>query len=93
MTIEDDLAEAMAAHVAEVQAGPGLGSAVRRGHRARVSRLRVAGAVIVTAAVAVTVPVMLNPGYGSSLGRHRPPRVRRAVLRHDREPRCGGQSR
>ncbi|MGW2221640.1 PASTA domain-containing protein [Nonomuraea sp. NPDC001684] len=68
MTIEDDLADAMAAHVAEVQAGPGLGSAVRRGHRARVTRLRVAGAAIVTAAVAVTVPMMLNPGEPADNG-------------------------
>ncbi|MER6511631.1 PASTA domain-containing protein [Nonomuraea sp. NPDC001636] len=70
MTIEDDLADAMAAHVAEVQAGPGLGSAVRRAHRARLTRFRVAGAAIVAAAVAVTVPVMLNPGEPADTGQN-----------------------
>ncbi|GGT05347.1 PASTA domain-containing protein [Nonomuraea spiralis] len=77
MTIEDDLADAMAAHVADVQAGPGLGGAVRRGHRARVTRLRVAGAAIVTAAVAVTVPVMLNPGEPADSGQNQ------VVMRND----------
>ncbi|MFI7416657.1 PASTA domain-containing protein [Nonomuraea sp. NPDC049684] len=77
MTIEDDLADAMAAHVAEVQAGPGVGSTVRRRHRARVTRLRVAGAAIVTAAVAVTVPVMLNPGEPADTGQNQ------VVMRND----------
>ncbi|MEV0622501.1 PASTA domain-containing protein [Nonomuraea sp. NPDC050404] len=60
MTIEDDLADAMAAHVSGVRAAPDLGGAVRRRHRARVARFRAAGAALVTAAVAVAVPVTLN---------------------------------
>ncbi len=60
MTIEDDLADAMRAHVAGVRAAPGLGSAVRGRHRARVLRLRAAGAALITAAVAVAVPVTLD---------------------------------
>ncbi|MEV5895851.1 PASTA domain-containing protein [Nonomuraea fuscirosea] len=62
MTIEDDLADAMRAHVAGVRAAPGLGSAVRGQHRAHVLRLRAAGAALVTVAVAVAVavPVALN---------------------------------
>ncbi|WP_433437310.1 PASTA domain-containing protein [Nonomuraea sp. CA-141351] len=60
MRIEDDLADAMAAHVAEVQAPPDLGRTVRRRHRSRVVRFRVAGAALVTAALAVAVPMTLN---------------------------------
>ncbi|GAA2215077.1 hypothetical protein GCM10009850_105440 [Nonomuraea monospora] len=56
MTIEDDLAGAMAAHVSSVQAAPDLGRSVRRRHRARTIRLRTAGAALVTAAVAAAVP-------------------------------------
>ncbi|MFI7222697.1 PASTA domain-containing protein [Nonomuraea angiospora] len=62
MRIEDDLADAMAAHVADVQAPPDLGRSVRRRNRSRVLRFRVAGAALVTAAVAVAVPVALNSG-------------------------------
>ncbi|MEU6720916.1 PASTA domain-containing protein [Nonomuraea sp. NPDC046802] len=61
MTIEDDLAEAMAAHTADVQAPPDLGRSVRHRHRAHVVRLRVAGAALLTAAVAVALPMTLNP--------------------------------
>ncbi|MEV1167015.1 PASTA domain-containing protein [Nonomuraea sp. NPDC049784] len=60
MRIEDDLADAMAAHVAEVQAPPDLGRTVRRRHHSRVVRFRVAGAALVTAALAVAVPMTLN---------------------------------
>ncbi|MEV0227875.1 PASTA domain-containing protein [Nonomuraea sp. NPDC050786] len=60
MMIEEDLAEAMEAHVADVQAPPDLGRSVRRRHRSRVARFRVAGAALATAALAVTVPVTLN---------------------------------
>ncbi|NUP02614.1 MAG: PASTA domain-containing protein [Nonomuraea sp.] len=66
MTIEDDLADAMAAHVSDVQAAPDLGGAVRRRRRARVIRFRVVGAALVTAAVAVAVPAMLNSGEPAS---------------------------
>ncbi|GAA1690553.1 hypothetical protein GCM10009733_103410 [Nonomuraea maheshkhaliensis] len=62
MTIEDDLTNAMAAHVSGVQAAPNLGSTVRRRHRAHVIRLRAAGAALITAAVAAAVPVILNSG-------------------------------
>ncbi|MEU7863573.1 PASTA domain-containing protein [Nonomuraea sp. NPDC049141] len=60
MKVEDALAEAMAAHVADVQATPSLGRDVRRRHRAHVIRIRTAGAALATALVAVTVPAMLN---------------------------------
>ncbi|GAA2827874.1 hypothetical protein [Nonomuraea rubra] len=60
MTIEDDLAAAMAAHVSDVRAAPGLGRAVRRRHHARVIRFRTAGAALLTAAVAAAVPVAMN---------------------------------
>ncbi|MBB6350368.1 PASTA domain-containing protein [Nonomuraea muscovyensis] len=60
MKVEDALADAMAAHVADVQAAPTLGGAVRRGHRAHVIRFRTAGAALVTAAVAVAAPLALN---------------------------------
>ncbi|MFC5825352.1 PASTA domain-containing protein [Nonomuraea insulae] len=61
MTIEDDLADAMSAHVAGVRAEPGLAKAVRRRRRAHVVRFRAAGAALLTAAVAVAVPVAMNP--------------------------------
>ncbi|MBB5776987.1 PASTA domain-containing protein [Nonomuraea jabiensis] len=81
MTIEDDLADAMAAHVADVQAPPDLGRSVRRRNRSRVVRLRVAGAALVTAAVAVAVPVALNSaepaGGQAATGQDR------AVVRND----------
>ncbi|MFD1537331.1 PASTA domain-containing protein [Nonomuraea guangzhouensis] len=61
MKVEDALADAMATHVADVQATPSLGRDVRRRHRAHVIRFRTAGAALATALVAVAVPVMLNP--------------------------------
>ncbi|MEV0596796.1 PASTA domain-containing protein [Nonomuraea cavernae] len=62
MKAEEALAQAMADHVADVQAAPTLGGAVRRGHRAHVVRFRTAGAALVTAAAAVAVPLALNTG-------------------------------
>jgi len=52
----------MARHVADVQAPAALGTAVRRAHRARAIRWRKAGAALVTAAIAVAVPVALRTG-------------------------------
>jgi hypothetical protein len=60
MKVEDALAEAMAAHVADVRATPSLGREVRRRNRAHVLRFRTAGAALATALVAVAVPAMLN---------------------------------
>ncbi|MEV0383236.1 PASTA domain-containing protein [Nonomuraea sp. NPDC050643] len=60
MTIEDELADAMKAHVAGVQAAPDLGRSVRRRHRAHVLRFRVGGAALLTVAVAAAVPVVVN---------------------------------
>jgi hypothetical protein len=60
MKVEDAVAEAMATHVADVHAGPGLGRDVRRRHRARTLRFRTIGAALATAVVAVAVPVALN---------------------------------
>ncbi|HUR08174.1 MAG TPA: PASTA domain-containing protein [Nonomuraea sp.] len=60
MKVEDALADAMAAHVADVQATPSLGKEVRRRHRAHVIRFRTAGAALATALVAVAVPAVLN---------------------------------
>ncbi|NUW45700.1 PASTA domain-containing protein [Nonomuraea rhodomycinica] len=62
MNVEDLLAEAMERQVSHVQAPPTLGRTVRRRHRAHVMRFRVAGAALVTAAVAVAVPPALNTG-------------------------------
>ncbi|MEV4582656.1 PASTA domain-containing protein [Nonomuraea jabiensis] len=81
MRIEDDLADAMAAHVADVQAPPDLGRSVRRRNRSRVVRLRVAGAALVTAAVAVAVPVALNSGEPA--GGQAATGQDRAVVRND----------
>lgn len=60
MKVEDALAEAMAAHVADVRATPSLGRDVRRRHRAHVIRFRTAGAALATALIAVAVPAVLN---------------------------------
>lgn len=60
MKTEDALAEAMSAHVADVHASPFLGGAVRRRRRAHLLRFRTAGAALVTATVALGVPVYLN---------------------------------
>ncbi|MET9248303.1 PASTA domain-containing protein [Nonomuraea sp. NPDC003709] len=81
MRIEDDLADAMRAHVSDVQAPPDLGRSVRRGNRSRVLRFRVAGAALVTAAVAVAVPVALNSGEPA--GGEAATGQDRAVVRND----------
>ncbi|MEV4019208.1 PASTA domain-containing protein [Nonomuraea angiospora] len=81
MKIEDDLADAMAAHVADVQAPPDLGRSVRRRNRSRALRFRVAGAALVTAAVAVAVPVALNSGEPA--GGQAATGQDRAVVRND----------
>lgn len=71
MTVEDALKDAMSAHVADVHAPPSLGRAVRRGHRAHVVRFRTAGAALVTAAVAIAVPITLSPSGPSVAGTDR----------------------
>ncbi|MFI6293423.1 PASTA domain-containing protein [Nonomuraea sp. NPDC050790] len=60
--IEEELREAMARHVADVHAPPTMGRSVRRARRRHVVRFRTAGAALLTAAVAVTVPVVLTSG-------------------------------
>lgn len=62
MSIEEMLKDAMDRHVADVHAAPTLGRSVRRARRAHTVRFRTAGAALVTAAVAVAVPVALNSG-------------------------------
>ncbi|MEU7749755.1 PASTA domain-containing protein [Nonomuraea sp. NPDC049158] len=74
-TEEEAIAEAMATHVAGVHAGPTLGRDVRRRHRAHVLRFRTAGAALVTALVAVTVPALINSGE--------PPRAQHAATGQD----------
>ncbi|OPG06642.1 PASTA domain-containing protein [Microbispora sp. GKU 823] len=74
MNVEEALREAMAAQVAGVHASPSLGQAVRRRNRRHVVRFRTAGAAVLTAAVAVGVPVALTarpdtvPAVGSLAG-------------------------
>ncbi|MEU6429627.1 PASTA domain-containing protein [Microbispora sp. NPDC046973] len=74
MNVEEALREAMAAQVAGVHASPSLGQAVRRRNRRHVVRFRTAGAAVLTAAVAVGVPVALAarpdaaPAVGSLAG-------------------------
>ncbi|MGI5161289.1 PASTA domain-containing protein [Microbispora sp. CA-102843] len=60
MNVEEALKDAMAAQVAGVHASPSLGQAVRRRSRRHVVRFRTAGAAVLTAAVAVSVPVALT---------------------------------
>ncbi|XVQ87124.1 PASTA domain-containing protein [Microbispora siamensis] len=60
MNVEEALRDAMAAQVAGVHASPSLGQAVRRRNRRHVVRFRTAGAAVLTAAVAVGVPVALT---------------------------------
>ncbi|WP_371782654.1 PASTA domain-containing protein [Streptosporangium subroseum] len=60
MNAEEALKETMLAQVADVQATPALGGAVRRRHRRRVTRLRTAGAALAMVAVAGTVPAYLT---------------------------------
>ncbi|MBG0827705.1 PASTA domain-containing protein [Planomonospora sp. ID67723] len=64
MRLEDELADAMEAHVADVRATPSMGAAIRRRHRAHRTRFRTAGAALVTAAVAGAVPVYLAVNAG-----------------------------
>ncbi|GGO06169.1 hypothetical protein GCM10010116_12160 [Microbispora rosea subsp. aerata] len=66
MNVEEALRDAMAAQVADVQAPPMLGQAIRRRNRRHVVRFRLAGAALVTAAVAVGVPVALTAGPGTA---------------------------
>ncbi len=74
MNVEEALKDAMAAQVAGVHASPSLGQAVRRRSRRHVVRFRTAGAAVLTAAVAVGVPVALTarpdtaPAAGSLAG-------------------------
>lgn len=74
MNVEEALRDAMAAQVAGVHASPSLGQAVRRRSRRHVVRFRTAGAAVLTAAVAVGVPVALTarpdtaPAAGSLAG-------------------------
>ncbi|WP_030451521.1 PASTA domain-containing protein [Herbidospora cretacea] len=75
MNVEEALKEAMRAQVGEVYAPPSMGSAVRRRRRRSLVRFRTAGAVLVTAAVAVTVPVVLTnttPSAGPASGASAP---------------------
>nr|WP_062337808.1 PASTA domain-containing protein [Herbidospora sakaeratensis] len=75
MNVEEALKEAMRAKVGEVYAPPSMGSAVRRRRRRSLVRFRTAGAVLVTAAVAVTVPVVLTnttPQAGPAAGASAP---------------------
>ncbi|MEV7804876.1 PASTA domain-containing protein [Microbispora sp. NPDC088329] len=60
MNVEEALKDAMAAEVAGAHASPSLGQAVRRRNRRHVVRFRTAGAAVLTAAVAVGVPVALT---------------------------------
>ncbi|MEV4888474.1 PASTA domain-containing protein [Nonomuraea sp. NPDC055795] len=60
MNVEEELREAMTRHVADVHAPPTLGRSVRRARRRHTIRFRTAGAALVTAAVAVTVPAILT---------------------------------
>ncbi|MEU7898349.1 PASTA domain-containing protein [Nonomuraea sp. NPDC049152] len=64
MKVEEALADAMAANVAEVKAPPTMGAGVRRRHRAHVIRFRTAGAALATAVLAAGVPVYLAATSG-----------------------------
>ncbi|MCG5217115.1 PASTA domain-containing protein [Streptosporangium sp. KLBMP 9127] len=65
MNAEEALKEAMSAQVADVQATPALGGAVRRRHRGRILRFRTAGAALVMVAIAGAVPAYLAVTSGS----------------------------
>ncbi|WP_182879623.1 PASTA domain-containing protein [Microbispora sp. H10949] len=65
MNVEEALRDAMAARVAGVQAPPSLGQSVRRRSRRTAVRFRTAGAAVLTAAVAVGVPVALTAQPGT----------------------------
>ncbi|GAA2865282.1 hypothetical protein GCM10010517_24600 [Streptosporangium fragile] len=64
MSLEQELSEAMRGHVAGVRASSLMGTAIRRRHRARRLRFRVAGAALATAAVAGAVPAYLALNAG-----------------------------
>ncbi|GII04717.1 PASTA domain-containing protein [Planobispora takensis] len=64
MRLEEELAEAMEAHVAGVRATPAMGGAIRRRNRAHRLRFRTAGVALATAAVAGAVPVYLSLNAG-----------------------------
>ncbi|GIH91336.1 PASTA domain-containing protein [Planobispora siamensis] len=64
MRLEEELAEAMEAHVAGVRATPAMGGAIRRRHRSHRLRFRTAGVALATAAVAGAVPVYLSLNAG-----------------------------
>ncbi|MDF5751570.1 Stk1 family PASTA domain-containing Ser/Thr kinase [Spongiactinospora sp. TRM90649] len=68
MSIEDALKDAMSGHVGDVRADPATGAAIRRRHRRRVVGLRTAGAALVTAVVAGSVPVYLAVNAGPERG-------------------------
>ncbi|WP_327043668.1 PASTA domain-containing protein [Microbispora sp. NBC_01189] len=65
MNVEEALRDAMAAQVAGVHAPPSLGQSVRRRSRRTTVRFRTAGAAVLTAAVAVGVPVALTARPGA----------------------------
>ncbi|MFI6501883.1 PASTA domain-containing protein [Nonomuraea typhae] len=69
MNVEEELREAMARQVADVHAPPTLGRSVRRARRRRTVAFRTAGAALVTAAVAVTVPMVLSSNEPRPQGR------------------------
>ncbi|MET8146568.1 hypothetical protein ABZU32_40200 [Sphaerisporangium sp. NPDC005288] len=56
MNVEEALKEAMSAHVADVRAPAMMGQAVRRRHRAHLTRFRTAGAAALTVLVAGSFP-------------------------------------
>ncbi|MET8162568.1 hypothetical protein ABZT47_39955 [Sphaerisporangium sp. NPDC005289] len=66
MNVEEALKEAMSAHVADVRAPAMMGQAVRRRHRAHVTRFRTAGAAALTVLVAGSFPAYtaLTSGHG-----------------------------
>ncbi|MGW4644842.1 hypothetical protein ACWEN6_40495 [Sphaerisporangium sp. NPDC004334] len=66
MNIEEALKEAMSARVADVRAPAMMGQAVRRRHRAHLTRFRTAGAAALTVLVAGSFPAYtaLTSGHG-----------------------------
>ncbi|MFF5212920.1 PASTA domain-containing protein [Streptosporangium sp. NPDC000396] len=64
MRLEEELAEAMQAHVVNVHATPMMGKTIRRRHRTHKIWFRTAGAALVTAAVAGAVPTYLALNAG-----------------------------
>ncbi|MEV2266548.1 PASTA domain-containing protein [Nonomuraea africana] len=76
MKVEEGLAEAMAARVADVHAPSTMGESVRRRHRRHVIRFRVAGAALVTAALAAGAPMVLSMSSGSTVVAQAPTTVK-----------------